>query len=137
MPLCYKWKFDESPDAQWVRGGIEARIRVPADSPWFDGHFPEEPILPGVAQLGLAHDLLCRAFERSLPVARVSRVRFKQMIRPEQRLAVTVQTADASGSHRFRISGEEGLICSGQIWLSPESDDKAATTKGNGTQTNR
>ena len=123
MTLCYKWRFNESPDSQWEKGGIEARIRIPADSPWFDGHFPEAPILPGVAQLGLIHDLLCRAIHRRLPVARVSRVRFKQMIRPDQRLTVAVQKADNSGSHRFRISGEQGLISTGQLWLAAGTKD--------------
>jgi len=48
----------------------------------------------------------------------VSRVRFKQMIHPDQDLILTVKTGDKNSSHSFRISGDEGLICSGLIRLS-------------------
>lgn len=113
MTMWYECLFDK----QVTNGEIMARVRVPANSPWFDGHFPEAPVLPGVAQLGMVHDLLCRTVDRPLPVAQVSRVRFKQMICPDQTLILTVKTGDESGSHSFRISGDEGLICSGLIRL--------------------
>lgn len=116
MTLWYEWSFDN----QQKNGEIKAHISVPGDSPWFDGHFPEAPVLPGVAQLGMVHDLLCLAMNQRLPVEQVSRVRFKQMIRPDRALILTVKTGDASGIHSFRITGDEGLVCSGQIRLSNE-----------------
>lgn len=116
MTMWYKWWFDNSE----TQGEYSARVRIPADSPWFDGHFPEAPVLPGVAQLGLAHDLLCRTLGQRLPVTQVSRVRFKQMIRPDQTLVLTVKIGDAGHSHGFRITGEDGLICSGLIRLGAE-----------------
>jgi len=126
MTLWYKIRFDNPVASLWEEGEIRARIRVPADSPWFDGHFPEEPVLPGIAQLGMVHDLLCRAFDRQLPVARMSRVRFRQMIRPEQQLTLIVQRDEAAGSHRFRIAGDEGSICTGQILLAAGGEGKDA-----------
>lgn len=126
MTLWYKMQFDNLIDSRREEGEIRARIRVPADSPWFDGHFPGEPVLPGIAQLAMVHDLLCRACDQQLPVARVSRVRFRQMIRPEQQLTLAVQRDEADGSHRFRITGEEGSICSGQLLLAPGIDGKIA-----------
>ncbi len=41
---------------------ITADIHVPPDSPWFCGHFPGEPILPGVAQLGMVIDAIRQAW---------------------------------------------------------------------------
>ncbi|MBC2712840.1 MAG: hypothetical protein HGJ94_18180 [Desulfosarcina sp.] len=107
-------------DNQGADGEIKAHIRVPADSPWFDGHFPEAPVLPGVAQLSMVHDLLCRIFNQRLPVTQVSRVRFKQLIRPDQALVLTVKLGDENSSHSFRIFGDQGLICSGLIRLGSE-----------------
>jgi 3-hydroxyacyl-[acyl-carrier-protein] dehydratase len=116
MTMWYKWSL-ENPAAATE---MKAHIRVPADSPWFDGHFPGAPVLPGVAQLGMVHDVLCRALNRELSVRRVSRVRFKRMIGPDQAVLVTIRTLDAKGGHSFRISGDEGLVCSGQIELAME-----------------
>jgi 3-hydroxymyristoyl/3-hydroxydecanoyl-(acyl carrier protein) dehydratase len=122
MTLWYELEFDDSVDSRREGSEIRARLRVPSDSPWFDGHFPGDPVLPGVAQLGMVHDLLCRVFGQQLPVGRVSRVRFRQMIRPEQQLTLTVQWEKAGGSHRFRITGDEGAICSGQLTLAAGAD---------------
>ena len=116
MTLWYEWSFDN----QGADGEVKAYIRVPADSPWFDGHFPDAPVLPGVAQLGMVHDLLCRIYSQDLPVRQVSRVRFKQMIHPDQALTLTVKAGDANASHSFRIAGDQGLICSGLIRLGAE-----------------
>jgi 3-hydroxyacyl-[acyl-carrier-protein] dehydratase len=126
MKMWYIWKLSD-PD-----GGdeISAQIRIPRDSPWFDGHFPEAPVLPGIAQLGMVHDLLCRFFDRRLSVERVSRVRFKQMIRPDQDVVLTVKTGDAPGSHSFRITGDEGLICNGQIGLSGSRQETPSFRSG-------
>ena len=115
MTMWYECKLDN----QGAKDEIKAHIRVPPDSPWFDGHFPEAPLLPGVAQLGMVHDLLISTLKEQRPVTQVSRVRFKQMIRPDQplTLTVTVKTGAEGASHSFRITGDEGLICSGQIQL--------------------
>ena len=113
MHMWYKYTLEN-------KGGkdeIKAYVRVPPDSPWFDGHFPEAPLLPGVAQLGMVHDILIRTLKEQRPVTQVSRVRFKQMIRPDQPLVLTVKIGAEDASHSFRITGDEGLICSGQMKL--------------------
>ena len=109
-------------DNQGGKDEIRAHIQVPPDSPWFDGHFPEAPLLPGVAQLGMVHDLLIRTLKENRPVTQISRVRFKQMIRPDQPLVLTVKIAAGTASHSFRITGDEGLICSGQMRLGEQKN---------------
>lgn len=116
MTMWYECSFDK----RMMDGELIAHIRVPAGSPWFDGHFPDAPVLPGVAQLGMVHDLLCRISNQRLPVMQVSRVRFKQMIQPDQALVLAVKIGDKNSSHSFRISGGAGLICSGLIRLKAE-----------------
>lgn len=113
MTMWYEWSFDK----QEADGEFTAHVHIPANSPWFDGHFPETPVLPGVAQLGMVHDLLCRVFNQRLPVKQISRVRFKQMIGPDQPLILRVKIDDDSARHSFRITGDKGLICSGTIRL--------------------
>lgn len=97
---------------------IMAEVQVPADCVWFDGHFPNMPILPGVAQLTLVTDLLNRTLKRPVVVRSVSRVRFKQMIRPDDTIAVSLSpTQKDAGSYGFRLSNGSELVCSGVITI--------------------
>lgn len=97
-------------------GVLVADVWVPAESPWFDGHFPSHPVLPGIAQLGMVADLIQAA--RGLParVVEVSRVRFKQMILPGDRLQVSAEPRPGhAGAYAFRLTREEAVICSGTM----------------------
>jgi 3-hydroxyacyl-[acyl-carrier-protein] dehydratase len=95
-------------------GQIVAEIQAPPDSPWFSGHFPGQPILPGIAQLGMVFDAIRRFGSQDMTISRISRVRFKQMIRPNDylRMIVTPQK-DQVGSYSFRIMIDTELACSG------------------------
>ena len=95
-------------------GEITVDVRVPADSFWFSGHFPGEPILPGVAQLGMVFDAIQKFETRKLKVLSISRVRFKQMVRPKDQLKVVVSPhKERPGSYLFRLALEKELTCSG------------------------
>jgi 3-hydroxymyristoyl/3-hydroxydecanoyl-(acyl carrier protein) dehydratase len=97
---------------------VTAEAQVPADCVWFDGHFPNMPILPGVAQLTLVADLLNRAMKRSVVIRSVSRVRFKQMIRPDDTIAVSLSpTQKDAATYGFRLSIGPELVCSGTITI--------------------
>ena len=93
---------------------ISADLHVPLDSPWFDGHFPGEPILPGVAQIGMVFDTIRKARNQNLKISSVRRVRFKRIIRPDDRLKIMAaplkQEAD---SYSFRILIQDETVCSG------------------------
>ncbi len=93
---------------------ISADINVPSDSPWFDGHFPGEPVLPGVAQLGMVFDVISKARNRELKISSVRRVRFKGIIRPDDTLKiVAAPLKQESGSYSFRIMIRGEAVCSG------------------------
>ena len=93
---------------------ISGDIRVLPDSPWFRGHFPGEPILPGVAQLGMVFEIIRQSCNRDLKISSISRVRFKQIIRPNDRLRViAVPLKEETGSYSFRIIVEDEIVCSG------------------------
>jgi 3-hydroxyacyl-[acyl-carrier-protein] dehydratase len=95
---------------------ISAEVHLPTDCVWFDGHFPSKPILPGVAQLILVMDILKQALEPTITVDGVSRVRFKQMIRPEDVIDVRISPAvKGDSTYGFRLSTGSDLACSGSI----------------------
>ena len=107
---------------------IEADIQVPSDSPWFDGHFPGEPILPGVAQIGMVFDAIKKARNQDLKISSVRRVRFKRIIRPDDRLKIIAaplkQEIDA---YSFRILIQDETICSGVMTVENQKELRTNT----------
>jgi len=95
---------------------LSADVHVPQGSPWFDGHFPGAPVLPGIAQLGMVFDLIAQASGGPVRVTEVSRVRFRQLILPDDRLVVTAEPRPGlAGSYAFRIVKGEELVCGGTM----------------------
>jgi len=108
--MWYKLNNIEKPDSEQ----IVAEIQAPPDSPWFSGHFPEQPILPGIAQLGMVFDAIRHFGSPDKNITHISRVRFKQMIRPDDPLRIIVMPLkDHAGSYSFRIMIDKELACSG------------------------
>jgi 3-hydroxymyristoyl/3-hydroxydecanoyl-(acyl carrier protein) dehydratase len=106
-------------------GAVSAQAGTPGDSPWFSGHFPGEPILPGIAQLHMALEALRAATPEGFRLIGVRRVRFKQVIRPEEPLTVTVKPETGkeknSGTGRrqsrwsFQIKRNDDIACMGAL----------------------
>jgi 3-hydroxymyristoyl/3-hydroxydecanoyl-(acyl carrier protein) dehydratase len=95
---------------------ITAEVRVEAQSPWFSGHFPGDPVLPGIAQLFLVRRVIEEARDCRLRISEIRRVRFKQVIRPGDALQLQVtplpETADA---YAFRVLLGTEVACTGHL----------------------
>ena len=77
-----------TPEGRW-----ESTIRFEPSSEWFSGHFDECPLLPGVALLALATEMLRRQGSeqgRRLVVFGFSKVRFKRLVFPDEELRISV-----------------------------------------------
>jgi len=93
---------------------ILAEMTIGSDSPWFSGHFPGDPILPGIAQLGLVFAAIRDAVNKELMIAGVKRVRFRQIIRPDDLMEICI-SADKKheNDYTFRINVKNEIACSG------------------------
>lgn len=82
-----RWKLLK--DVQWTAlDGIEAKADVPENSVWFKGHFPGEPILPGIALISTVYEAVLKdASHRgeSLKISSLKRVRFTGPVRPGEK----------------------------------------------------
>ena len=77
-----------TPEGRW-----ESSVRFGRSSEWFSGHFDEYPLLPGVALLALAVEVVKRQGReqgRFLEVSGFSRVRFKRFVFPDEELHISV-----------------------------------------------
>ena len=87
--------------------GVVMKAEVAAGSSWFSGHFPDEPILPGIAQLDMVRDAISWLHQKPLRVLGVRGVRFKRIIHPDERLTVSVCPKEGENSaYVFRITVE-------------------------------
>lgn len=50
----------------------------------FDGHFPGQPVLPGVCQMEICHELINKTFERKINLIQASSVKFLSFIDPNK-----------------------------------------------------
>ena len=99
---------------------IEALADVPADSPWFSGHFPGEPILPGLALVYMAEQAIIQdalAKGDQVQLHALKRVRFTQPVRPGETLSLNIVSEEAGEDilFSFKITNKENIVCSGVI----------------------
>ena len=99
---------------------IEALAEVPADSPWFSGHFPGEPILPGIALVYIAEQAIIQyalAKGEQVQLHTLKRVRFTQPVRPGETLSLNIVSEEAGEEilFSFKITNKENIVCSGAI----------------------
>ncbi len=88
------------------------------DSPWFSGHFPDDPVLPGIAQIAMAFEAVKHLGGKERKIFQVKKVRFKQIIRPGDKLTVRVSLRK-NNTFSFRIFLKGELACSGILTVKP------------------
>jgi len=71
-------------------GKLCLRLAVPATSGWFEGHFPTQPVLPGVAQLDW---VMAYAAELApeMRFSSIDNVKFQRPIVPQSELELNLQ----------------------------------------------
>ena len=99
---------------------IEAIVDVQVDSPWFSGHFPGEPILPGIALVYIAEQAIIQyalAKGEQIQLHTLKRVRFTQPVRPGETLSLNIIGEEAGEEilFSFKITNKENIVCSGAI----------------------
>ncbi len=103
-----------------VDGSIKAKVCILSDSPWFDGHFPDRPVLPGVALMALCLDAVTRAAYQSgqiIKIAGFRKIKFKQMVLPDSEIdiRITPQSPGPQGGYSFEITGADETLCAGLL----------------------
>lgn len=103
------------------RDGASAQLqlRFGVDSPYFDGHFPPAPILPGVAQAEWAIRCGRELFALPADFLRLEALKFQQVIRPGAPLLLDLDYQAARSMLGFRLHSEAGVHASGRVVFAP------------------
>ena len=86
------------------------------DAPYFKGHFPGCPILPGVVQLGLAHHFAESFLRTPFPLGLVKKMKFSRPILPGERIRFALEKRSENELAYTYAKGED--ICSSGILAS-------------------
>jgi acyl-coenzyme A synthetase/AMP-(fatty) acid ligase/3-hydroxymyristoyl/3-hydroxydecanoyl-(acyl carrier protein) dehydratase len=98
---------------------VELTLRIPADLLYFDGHFGDTPILPGVVQLDWAIAFGRRYFDMPPLFGGVHALKFQQVIAPESTVMLELRYDAAKTSLSFRMHSAAGQHASGRIAFAP------------------
>lgn len=99
----------------------ELLLRVDAALPWFVGHFPGQPLLPGVAQLHWVMHYGVTLLAPGKQFAAVDSIKFQQPVLPDAALRLQLnwnpQKRQLSFSYAIQRAAAEKIASSGKISL--------------------
>ena len=96
-------------------GCVELSLMVQAELPYFSGHFPGQPILPGVAQLAWVEKYGKLLFPITQPFTRMEVIKFKKIIRPDDKLTLQLKWNESTGKLYFDFSSPIESHSSGRL----------------------
>ena len=78
--------------ATWLTSSaLELQMLIEADLPWFKGHFPGQPVLPGVGIIWIVEQYIRCWFEEERPFKQLSGVKFQATVLPQTSLTVKIK----------------------------------------------
>jgi acyl-CoA synthetase (AMP-forming)/AMP-acid ligase II/3-hydroxymyristoyl/3-hydroxydecanoyl-(acyl carrier protein) dehydratase len=99
---------------------VQLELTVPPDLLYFDGHFPQQPILPGVVQLDWAIAFAREYFPLPPLFRDVAMLKFQQVIVPGATVQLELVHDVAKGSVQFRYLSAAGQHASGRVLFAQE-----------------
>ena len=84
---------------------IIAGITINKDHSIFEGHFPNNPITPGVVQLEIVKELLGEKYQRKMNLVSLSNCKFLAILNPLETRIVEVQLTFNEEDGVIKISG--------------------------------
>ena len=93
--------------------GWGCRIAIPEGHPVFEGHFPGRPVMPAIAHLALAAQVLAAATGRAAAIVAVPFLRLRRPVVPGEVLEVSIHQPASDGAVPFEIRRGEERVSNG------------------------
>ncbi len=94
---------------------VTVQFTVPENYPYFDGHFPGNPLVPAVTQIGWVKILVEAIRGETIEEYRLTRFKFVSPIRPLDRVRICVE--NAGDRYSCRLHSNEVVCSSGVLIL--------------------
>ncbi|MBW2079715.1 MAG: hypothetical protein JRI27_01975 [Deltaproteobacteria bacterium] len=94
------------------------------DFPCFQGHFPDQAILPGIIQMAAVRSLAIKALNRQLVPTATGRIKFRGFIQPKEQISINVNLKKSQMKWRaiFKISSGNDTVSTGRIDFSEDTE---------------
>lgn len=90
-------------------------VHVPQSLAWFEGHFPEQAVLPGVVQIDWAGKLSRALLINSGKFAQLVNIKFKSMVLPNTDLTIELVYVPEKGNVKFHLFNQESSFSTGVL----------------------
>lgn len=127
LPHGPEFRFIDAVDAFEAGASLTARYRVTGDEPFLAGHFPGNPVFPGVIQLealaqaGAIAVLTDERYAGKLPLfGGVEKVRWRRMVVPGDELVLVVELEQLSargGWGQGTVTVDGALACKARLFF--------------------
>jgi 3-hydroxymyristoyl/3-hydroxydecanoyl-(acyl carrier protein) dehydratase len=97
--------------------GAVIQVGVPSDLAYCAGHFPGEPIVPGVVHVKWALALARRALRVGGVFAGVEALKFHEVLRPGAEVTLELTYTTATAKLQFAFRRDRQRISSGRVLL--------------------
>ena len=88
---------------------------IPQDCLYFDGHFPDYPILPAVAQIDIVMNFASEYLGTSIAILQIKRAKFLKIITPALTLLLKLEKKDNTLNFKITSPDESDIYSSGSI----------------------
>ena len=88
---------------------MEFKLFIDKSSNFFDGHFPEFPIVPGVAQLYLAEFFIKHYLSSEIHFEQIKKIKFSNIIKPDS--IVYLKLEKNNGNIKFEYHNQKTYSC--------------------------
>lgn len=107
--------FDVKKDSDYVEYGVV----FPKSCNFFEGHFTNFSVLPGVVQLYFANYFAQEAFGVKVSTESVKKIKFSKIIKPDEKLTLIFEKKGNSITYTYK---KDEQICSGGVMTVNEKD---------------
>ena len=105
--MILKDNFYTINELEFVENKIQASIKIDSNHSIFEGHFPNNPITPGVVEMGIVKEIVSEGIQKTLKMSKMSNCKFLAILNPLTSSEVNVKIDVLEHeNNRIRISAQ-------------------------------